>query len=81
MQMSTVVFLNPMEPSPSWEANSHSASPEILRPLRNKKFHYRLKSPPLVPFLGQLNLVHIFTSYFFKINFNIILLVMPRSLT
>jgi hypothetical protein len=30
------------EQSPSWEANSHSATQEIPRPLRNPKVHYRV---------------------------------------
>jgi len=36
-----------MEENPSWEANSHSASEEIPRLLRNTKVHYRTnKKPP-----------------------------------
>jgi hypothetical protein len=48
-----------MDQSPSWEANSFSASQEIPRSLWNTEGHYRLrKSPPPVPILSQLNLVH-----------------------
>jgi hypothetical protein len=58
-----------MEPSPSQEANSHSATPEF-----SNKVHYCVhKSLPLVPILSQINPVHITPSYFSKINFNIIL--------
>jgi hypothetical protein len=42
-----------MEQSPSWEANSHSAS-QIPSLLWDAKFHYRVHtSPPLDPILSQ----------------------------
>jgi hypothetical protein len=56
-----------MEHSSSWEANNHSASQEILRLLWNPKVHYRVhKSPPLVPILNQMDLVHNFPNYFLR---------------
>jgi hypothetical protein len=48
-----------MKPSPSWEANSSSATQEIHSSLWNPKFHYHtLKSPPLVSILSHMNPVH-----------------------
>jgi hypothetical protein len=35
----TQSLTNSMEKSPTWEANSHSAIQEILRPLQNPKVH------------------------------------------
>jgi len=45
-----------MEQSPSWEADNHSASQEILRLLWNLKVRYQVhKSLPLAPILGQMH--------------------------
>jgi hypothetical protein len=61
-----------MEHSP-WEANSRWATQEF-----DPKFHYRVhNSPPLIPVLRQMNLIHEPPPYFFKIHSNIILPFTP----
>jgi hypothetical protein len=50
---------NSMEHSPSWEANSRSTSPEILRLLWIPSVHYRVqKNPPLDPIKYQMTSGH-----------------------
>jgi hypothetical protein len=68
-----------MEQSPSWEANSLSHSQEILHLLGNLDVHYPVHNNlPLFPSQIQINLVHTLQTYYFRINFNIILSSMPR---
>jgi hypothetical protein len=69
-----------MQQSPSWEADSHSASQEIPRLLRNLKVHYHVyKSKPMVSILSQTNPVHNFPTYFHNIYSNIIFPSTPTS--
>jgi len=52
-----------MEQSLSSEANSHSASQEILRHIRSPKVHYCVhKIPWLAPILRHMNSVHTHTN-------------------
>jgi hypothetical protein len=69
-----------MEQSPSWEANSHSASQEIPLLLWSPKIHYRVhNSQPLVSIMSQMNPVHNFLPHFPKIHSNIIIASISRS--
>jgi hypothetical protein len=68
------------EHSPPWEANSHSASQEIPRLLRNPKVHYHVhKGQLMVPIHSQVNTLHTFSPYIPKIQFNSTFPSMPRS--
>jgi hypothetical protein len=64
-----------MEHNPSWEADSRSRRQKIPRLLWNQKFHCRIhKRLTLVIVLSQLKPLHTYTSYLYKIHFNIIIL-------
>ena len=55
----SIYIANAMEQSPSWEANTYSASQEISCILWNPKIHNRnYKRPSPAPVLGQINPVH-----------------------
>jgi hypothetical protein len=57
-----------MEQSPSWEADSRSASQ--IPPFFNLKIRYCVyRNLPLVLIQSQMNSDHIFTPYLFKISF------------
>jgi hypothetical protein len=58
---------------PSWQAAISAATQVFLNILWIPKVHYRVhKSPPLIPILNQVNLVHISPSYLSKIHINIV---------
>jgi hypothetical protein len=62
-----------MKQSGNPEADSQ-VHKEIHRILWNQNVYYRVcKSRPLDAILTQLHSVHVFTQYYFKIRFNIIL--------
>jgi hypothetical protein len=64
---------NSTQQTPSRQSDTSSARTEIPRILWSAKDHCRFhRNPPLVPVGSQVNTVHIFPSYYFKISFNII---------
>jgi hypothetical protein len=70
-----------MQPSPSWEDVSRSATQDISSILWNPNVHYRVhKSPLLVSILSRINPLHITPSYISKIYFNIALPPTSNSL-
>jgi hypothetical protein len=64
---------NIMEMSPFWETASFAATQEFPNILWNLKFQCHVqKSPPLVPTLNQISLVHATPFDLSKTHFNII---------
>jgi hypothetical protein len=62
-----------MELSPSREAVNHAATQILPNTLWNTKVNFRAhKTPPLVPILSQINLIHTTPTYRSKINFKIL---------
>ena len=60
-------------------ASSHSASPRDSTHFLEPKGHYRInKDLSVHPILNQINLFHIFTFHFLQINFNVILICLPK---
>jgi len=71
---------NAMEQSPSWEANTYSASQEISCILWNRIFIIAITSARHLPLsFGQINPVHATPFHFLNTYFNIILPSTPRS--
>ena len=71
---------NSMQHNYSQEANSCSPSQEVHCILWNSKIHYNVhNSPTLLHNRSQINQIHYFPFYFFKIHFNTILPPMSRS--
>ena len=65
---------DPIEQSPSSEANKSSASQEIPRLVWNPKVHYHIHSfPPLVPVLCQINPFYCLKYIYLKSHFDITL--------
>jgi hypothetical protein len=66
-------YANFMELSPSSEATSCAATQEHSKMLWNPKVHcFVHKSPPLVPILSQIDLIHTTPSYLTKLRLHII---------
>jgi hypothetical protein len=62
-----------MEPSPSSEVTSCTATQDFPNMLWNPKFRYHVNQrPQLVFILNKMNSVHIIPFYFSKIHFNIV---------
>jgi hypothetical protein len=69
-----------MEPSPSWETGSCSATHRFTQHFMEPKVRCPVhKSLPLVPIMIHMNPAHTSPSYFPKIHFKIILPPTPRS--
>jgi hypothetical protein len=73
--MKTDKLTTSMGLSPSSEAGKGAATQKAPSTVRNPKVHHRIyNSLPLFPILSQTIPLHIVTSYFIKIHFNIVLI-------
>jgi hypothetical protein len=63
-----------------WEISIPADIQEMTCPSWNSKAHYTVqRSLPIDPYLWPINSVHMYTDYFFKVYFNIILLSITKS--
>lgn len=73
------VLSNSVVQRPSLETNNHSVGQEMLCLLRNLKLLYHFFNSAMSPLRSQMNLVNIFSYYYFKIHCNVVRPSTPRS--